>query len=153
MDNQEPINTPITYSHKLYKECRKCGQIKPYPEVTNVWPNERSAHKESHFPRPCLECRVESSKTLKKHLNARSRFKYQYMGPISAIFGRFRACMACGKTEQLSMDHIIPVSKNGPHEISNIQVLCSSCNTIKGTKTIDYRPKEFLEFITKITLD
>lgn len=51
-------------------------------------------------------------------------------------------CLAC-KAEgiPLTVDHIIPLSKGGPNDISNLQPLCGSCNTSKGIKIIDYRPE------------
>lgn len=51
-----------------------------------------------------------------------------------------RECLACGETKPLTMDHIIPLSKNGPHTKSNIQPLCLSCNCLKAQQTVDYRP-------------
>ena len=54
------------------------------------------------------------------------------------VYGQ--ACLACGKDE-VTIDHVIPVSRGGPNEISNVQPLCGFCNTSKGTKTIDYRPE------------
>ena len=49
-------------------------------------------------------------------------------------------CLCCGKIDvALTMDHVIPLSKGGEHNISNIQPLCGICNSKKNTKAIDYR--------------
>lgn len=48
-------------------------------------------------------------------------------------------CLCCGYTGQLAIDHIIPLINGGEHDVNNIQPLCRSCNSKKGTKTIDYR--------------
>lgn len=49
-------------------------------------------------------------------------------------------CNICLKENTLTMDHIIPLSRNGSNDISNIQGLCSFCNTSKGKKLM----KEYL---------
>lgn len=50
-------------------------------------------------------------------------------------------CLRCGATGvKLALDHIIPLSLGGTNSIDNAQPLCKSCNSKKGTKTIDYRP-------------
>lgn len=36
------------------------------------------------------------------------------------------------KSAMLTLDHIVPVSKGGPSELSNYQCLCSACNAKKG---------------------
>lgn len=51
-------------------------------------------------------------------------------------------CLRCGEQKPLTIDHIVPVSKEGSGDISNIQPLCYSCNTAKKDRTIDYRPDE-----------
>jgi 5-methylcytosine-specific restriction endonuclease McrA len=47
-------------------------------------------------------------------------------------------CLRCGKPE-VTMDHVVPISKGGAHSIDNLQPLCGSCNSSKGARTIDYR--------------
>jgi 5-methylcytosine-specific restriction endonuclease McrA len=50
-------------------------------------------------------------------------------------------CLCCGTTENITVDHIVPLSQGGRHDADNVQPLCLRCNMAKGTKTIDYRPK------------
>lgn len=48
-------------------------------------------------------------------------------------------CLCCDKKKPLEADHVIPLSKGGTSWIHNIQPLCKSCNSSKGSKTVDYR--------------
>jgi hypothetical protein len=41
------------------------------------------------------------------------------------------ACVECGATENLQLDHIVPHSKMGPTRESNLRVLCGRCNVGK----------------------
>lgn len=45
-------------------------------------------------------------------------------------------CQVCRDTDDLCLDHIIPESKGGTKDINNLQVLCRSCNSKKGIKTM-----------------
>jgi len=44
---------------------------------------------------------------------------------------RLLPCVHCGATENIQVDHIIPLSKGGPHSIGNLMSLCGSCNSSK----------------------
>lgn len=52
-----------------------------------------------------------------------------------AVFERDgRACVRCGTTERLTIDHVVPIALGGDNDLSNLQVLCLSCNTRKGAR-------------------
>ena len=55
-------------------------------------------------------------------------------------------CVRCWKhvgLKKLTRDHIVALDNGGSHDISNIQPLCKSCNSSKGTRhSTDYRPFE-----------
>lgn len=48
-------------------------------------------------------------------------------------------CACCGERKKLEADHVVPISKGGTSDITNIQPLCRNCNASKGDKTVDYR--------------
>ena len=44
-------------------------------------------------------------------------------------------CKICHSTENLTVDHKIPLSLGGPDKIENLQCLCKRCNGYKGNLT------------------
>jgi 5-methylcytosine-specific restriction endonuclease McrA len=42
------------------------------------------------------------------------------------------ACVRCGSTAELEIDHVIPFSRGGACTVDNAQVLCGPCNRAKG---------------------
>lgn len=41
------------------------------------------------------------------------------------------ACVKCGSSGPLEVDHIRPVAQGGSWELSNLQTLCSECHRLK----------------------
>lgn len=81
---------------------------------------------------------------VKKRLNeAGSSHTFEDWEFIKESFGF--CCAGCGSSETdvlLTEDHIIPLSKGGTDNKDNIQPLCQSCNSKKGTKIIKYEKQK-----------
>ena len=57
-------------------------------------------------------------------------------------------CNGCGEKfgiRNLTVDHIVPQSKGGSHHISNLQLLCHACNSMKGNRPHAYLLKRLSE--------
>ena len=63
-----------------------------------------------------------------------------------AIFASFGdCCVYCGKSEKLTVDHVLPLSRGGLDEASNIVPSCGNCNCRKRTAPVEswYRLQSF----------
>lgn len=59
---------------------------------------------------------------------------------LKASMGRCALCGCTQKERPLDVDHILPRSRGGSNDISNLQALCTKCNRSKGNKcTEDFR--------------
>jgi len=46
-------------------------------------------------------------------------------------------CVYCGSTQRLQIDHVVPRSKGGANEISNLVLACQKCNRAKSDKLVE----------------
>jgi len=61
-------------------------------------------------------------------------------GERTVVFERDKyRCVRCGTWKDLAVDHVVPRIKGGTNDLDNLQTLCKSCNSKKGTKTKLYR--------------
>ena len=51
--------------------------------------------------------------------------------PVVFAWDRYQ-CRNCGTVANLTVDHIVPLSKDGTNKLDNLQTLCLSCNCTKG---------------------
>lgn len=60
---------------------------------------------------------------------------------------QFDSCVYCSRNDvKLTVEHILPLSRGGKHNIANIALACATCNFSKHTKTL----KEWFEHNQKL---
>lgn len=79
-----------------------------------------------------------------KHYIIRNRFRSGYlsgqmkMRPLhddeKTKIAHATTCCYCGREAKLTLDHMIPQIKGGPHAADNITYACKKCNSSKGPK-------------------
>ena len=53
-------------------------------------------------------------------------------------FGQFGNCCAyCGCAGDMEIEHVVPISRGGAHDISNIVPACASCNRSKSAHIME----------------
>lgn len=51
------------------------------------------------------------------------------------VLQRDKACVYCGSTVHLTVDHVVPRSKGGGHTLDNLVAACKQCNSSKSNRT------------------
>lgn len=71
--------------------------------------------------------------TIPKQIKKRQQRKPTPFKTRHFVFNRDgNKCLHCGTSEELTIDHIIPLCRNGADNKVNMQTLCKSCNCKKG---------------------
>ena len=88
--------------------------------------------------------KVKAAKTnnVRKRRAARHTSRGNFTGyEFEALCERYgNKCLACGDTATvLEADHVVPLTKGGSDDISNIQPLCRPCNRRKFVDIMDHR--------------
>lgn len=79
-------------------------------------------------------------------INAKMLRRYKMQTPgvsgaeIKALKDAYHACVYCMKPlthQQKTVDHVVPLSRGGLHEIGNLTIACGSCNAAKSDRDAD----------------
>ncbi len=134
------------------KTCHRCGAWKlrsDFATFAASWDGYNATCRRCLAPALCARTKLRNRKyphatRLKKHLcraRARGAHGHSTAQEWEALCAKHGGrCLRCHAQAKLTVDHIVPVSRGGSSDISNLQPLCAKCNSIKHTKTIDYRP-------------
>ena len=61
------------------------------------------------------------------------------------------ACAYCHEVRPLEMDHVVPLSRGGTHEIGNLLPACRSCNSQKHIKSLEKWKPAYAEYMAQFT--
>jgi 5-methylcytosine-specific restriction endonuclease McrA len=103
--------------------------------VTQV--NSQKADKTGK-PKPKKPTATKSKSNPKQESEKRSRHIAASVR-VSVLHRDGYKCVFCGRSAkqvQLEVDHIVPFSKGGSNDLSNLQTLCFDCNRGKGARRL-----------------
>lgn len=109
-----------------------------FEQHDQVWWGDRSSFQRWQARHPYKPRRFPSPRHTRMKRNGGSHTEAEW----HALCARYRwRCLCCQQKKPLTKDHIIPIVVGGRDSIDNLQPLCKSCNSRKGTRTIDYRSR------------
>ena len=72
----------------------------------------------------------EAKRRIKKR-NNNAAFNLSYAESLKIVRPKLDYCVYCGSTDNLTIDHIIPIDKGGTQDPKNLIRACRSCNSAK----------------------
>ena len=145
----------IKMSAKNGQPCKKCGSHEWNKRGDCVFCKKeaRRNYRKSHPEKRRLEKRKFRERHAESERARKRKYKRNGSSSVRAnktskkaewntLLKRYEyKCLCCGRSDvQLTVDHIIPLSKGGTSSADNLQPLCMNCNVRKGVRIIDYRP-------------
>lgn len=55
---------------------------------------------------------------------------------VQQVESKYKRCVICTTQSQLTLDHVVPISKGGTNNIHNLIMLCSPCNSFKYNRIL-----------------
>jgi hypothetical protein len=133
----------INWKQRVKAVCKPCWELKycPYgPLIENFPLSEKNTERSCRiFGHDCPVFYVAEPLTETKELRRIAR-EIPRTTQFRVLKRENQICQICHKAvidEEIEFDHIIPWSKGGSSDDSNIRLLCSSCNKKRGNKFED----------------
>lgn len=95
--------------------------------------------------KPCLDCQIEyaiksrcpmcqSQYEIRRGTTSQRGYGSKWQRLVATHIKNNPMCVLCGSNEDLTGDHIIPLSRGGSSTRENIRTLCRRCNSAKGNR-------------------
>ena len=131
---------------KGLKWCTSCGIVKPLSEYTTNKQYVHSRCKSCESVR-CSQSRRDNNYYDRPEVKAKYKVlsnnrRSKELGTLTteqwyAICQAFNfECAYCGAKHNITMDHVVPISKGGLTILTNVIPACGSCNSSKQNKDI-----------------
>lgn len=129
----------LAYQRELNKDARRRAGVSARPLFASQEERMAARRIKRRLWQQQNKARVKAIQHRRRALVARTggSFSAHEWDALCMTYGN--VCLCCREQKPLHADHVIPVSRGGSSDISNIQPLCKSCNSKKSTRTIDYR--------------
>jgi 5-methylcytosine-specific restriction endonuclease McrA len=160
----EPLVGPLVEAQealeRLISKAGRCPSVAQLVEETQqrYWRENPEILAEHRRERTRIRWRIRYQTSLELRLYNREKAKRRKAAargqtpvqiPVNAIRRRFNefgnCCAYCGTGGEMEMEHIVPISKGGPHDIANIVPACTACNASKRSRPMErwYRAQPF----------
>jgi len=139
----------------ICKQCVSNRGKERYKRVGHIMRQQMAEQRKNNYEHRLEIERRSRAKNKEKHRplkNARQQVRNRILcGSKYAILEKDMrriyngSCFRCGTKDNLSADHIVPISKGGNHSAGNLMTLCRSCNASKRDLfLIEWKYKDML---------
>jgi len=123
--NEHPSSKSSSIEKGLFA-CEICG---------SAYTDSSWGRRSETFGFCCSRCVSQACRSVRRH-NVRARdavapgklYAYQW---LSLLYAYDFKCACCRSKKALTLDHIVPLSKNGHNQTFNVQPLCLECHRAK----------------------
>lgn len=118
-------------SEKAYQADYHAKNKEKRNEKTRAWRQENPGYdKTRENYKEIAAIKNGNRRALKKNAGSYSISKEE----MSKLYAS--PCTYCGSSDNITIDHVIPLSRGGSHSVSNLVSACAKCNMSKGAKTV-----------------
>lgn len=147
------VTKPLTDFYKqaagkfgVQSECKPCWKVRlatDYQKNRQAVINRTAAYnianrdaynerrRKNHLERPELYLGAAQRRRARKNAGGVFRISNQELGRLYK-----KSCFYCGSTNEITMDHVVPLVRGGRHSIGNLVAACATCNKSKNYRFI-----------------